>query len=81
MDATHGNAAAAQLLAKAAMEEAAAALSVRRVDTMDNMHVAPPDDGLGHTLDARMVSVLCVSCKIVHAYLYRVHVFLRQRAC
>jgi hypothetical protein len=28
MDATHGNAAAAQMLAKAAMEEAAAALSV-----------------------------------------------------
>ncbi|GAX81721.1 hypothetical protein CEUSTIGMA_g9149.t1 [Chlamydomonas eustigma] len=39
MDATHGNAAAAAMLAKAAQEEAAAAqaLSVRRVGAMDDM--------------------------------------------
>ena len=37
LDATHGNAAAAQLLAKAAMEEAAAALSVRRVSAVDDL--------------------------------------------
>jgi len=37
MDATHGNAAASQMLAKAAMEEAQAALSVRRVSAMDDL--------------------------------------------
>ena len=37
MDATHGNVAAAQMLAKAAMEEAEAALSVRRVGAMDDL--------------------------------------------
>ncbi|KAF5832994.1 hypothetical protein DUNSADRAFT_10950, partial [Dunaliella salina] len=56
MDATHGNAAAAQMLAKAAMEEAAAALSVRRVSPMDDLRPTAPDDGHGHTLDPRMVS-------------------------
>jgi len=56
MDATHGNAAASQMLAKAAMEEAAAALSVRRVSPMDDLRPAAPDDGHGHTLDPRMVS-------------------------
>lgn len=57
MDATHGNAAAAQMLAKAAMEEAAAALSVRRVSTMEDLRTVAPvvDDGHGHTLDPRMV--------------------------
>lgn len=37
MDATHGNSAAAHMLAKAAMEEAAAALSVRGSGAMDNL--------------------------------------------
>lgn len=37
MDAMHGNAAAAQMLAKAAMEEAEAALSVHRVGAMDDL--------------------------------------------
>lgn len=37
MDATHGNVAAAQMLAKAAMEEAAAALRVPRVGAMDDL--------------------------------------------
>jgi len=44
MDATHGNAAAAQMLAKAAMEEAAAALSVRRVSAMDDLRVGMEGD-------------------------------------
>lgn len=44
MDATHGNAAAAQMLAKAAMEEAAAALSVRRISAMDDLRTGMEND-------------------------------------
>lgn len=51
MDATHGNAAAAQMLAKAAMEEAAAALNVRRVSAMDDLRVA--DDNIDGSMMAR----------------------------
>jgi len=78
MDATHGNAAAAQMLAKAAMEEAAAALSVRRISTMDDLRPTP-DDGHGHTLDPRMVRV-CVCMRAHRRAGARGHPFSKPRA-